>query len=190
MLIEAIDVALRSIDPRYCELSKIIYSQSEVSEYLAEEKYLERPFAYEFYHQFRKLLDEGRIDFGGSVIQAEVDKRYQHLEGLGKIPDFILHTPHSTDSNLAVIEFKLASNFRKSLESDLIKLVAFKRTEVTRYKYLVEVIIGNANDLADAWERIDNLKSDVGEEILIFGFDPPERGTELRSIFFEPNGAI
>lgn len=122
MLLEAIENALEKIDPCYCKLSQITYSQSGIDQYLANEKYLERPFAYEFYHQFRKLIDEKSIDLGGSIIQAEVDKRYQYLDGLGKIPDFILHAPNCTAKNLAVIEFKLASNNRKPLLDDMKKL--------------------------------------------------------------------
>ncbi len=30
------------------------------------------PFAYEFYHQLWRLLDEGDVEFDGPIIQAEV----------------------------------------------------------------------------------------------------------------------
>jgi len=189
MIIEAIDMALKNIDPRYCELSKIIYPKISVYKYLAEQKWLERPFAYEFYHQFRKLLDVGRFDFGGSVIQAEVDKRYQRITDLGKIPDFILHTPNSNEKNLSVIEFKLASNYGKPLEDDLKKLVTFRRGELN-YKYLVEVIIGNNENLKIAWNRIDSLKTADGEKIWIIGYDVDTRDTDIRCILYEPTRAI
>ncbi len=190
MVIEAIETALKNINPCYCDLSRIIYSQSAVDQYPAKEKYLERPFAYEFYHQFRRLIDEGRLDFGDSVIQAEVDKRYQRLAALGKIPDFILHTPNCTDKNLAVIEFKLASNNRKPLVDDLKKLVSFKRVEAASYKYLVEVIIGNSTELGEAWERINQLATVEGEEISMVSYDVNERKTEHRIILFQPANAI
>jgi hypothetical protein len=160
-----------------------------VYRYLAKQKYLERPFAYEFYHQFRRLLDEKAFDFGGSVIQAEVDKRYQQIPGLGKIPDFILHTPNSNEENLAVIEFKLASNYGEPLESDLKKLVTFRRGNLN-YRYLVEVIIGSTNELNTTWERIGRLRTDDGEEIFVIGYDVNTRSTDIRAILYEPNRAI
>lgn len=184
MIIEAIETALTNIDPKYCELSKIDYPKLEMGKYLAEQKYLERPFAYEFYHQLRKLLDEGRFDFGSAVIQGEVDKRYQHLPGLGKIPDFILHAPHRTDNNLAVIEFNLASNYREQLEDDFKKLVEFKRQ--ANYQYLVEVVIGNRNGLSAAWGTIGGLVSTEGEIITVIGYDVVERATERREIIYKP----
>ena len=190
MVIEAIETALNSMDPSYCQLSQILYFQSEIDQYLAKEKYLERPFAYEFYHQFRKLIDEGRLDLGGSVIQAEVDKRYQHLAGLGKIPDFIIHTPNSTEKNLAIVEFKLASNHGKPLVDDLKKLVSFKRVEVVGYKYLVAVVIGNSTELKLAWAKVNELTTAEGEQLSVIGYNVAERKTEKRTILFEPNCAI
>ena len=81
MVIDAIKMALEEMDREYCMLSQIDYRRLEVNESirknLSKEKYLERPFAYEFYHQLRKLMDSGEVDFGGPIIQAEVDKNYQ-----------------------------------------------------------------------------------------------------------------
>lgn len=188
MIIRTIATALRNIDSRYCKLSQIDYSQIEPSSNLPEEKYLERPFAYEFYHQFRKLLDDREIDLGSSVIQGEVDKRYQHLFSQGKVPDFILHTPSRTDKNFAVIEFKLASNYRKPLVDDLKKLVEFKRE--AKYEHIVEVLIGDKGSLDTAWEKITELENFRGEEIVIIGYDAQEMNTRHRTILFEPNAAI
>jgi len=189
-VIEAIETALTNMDPHYCSLSQIDYSKLDLRRRLETEKYLERPFAYEFYHQFRKLIDEGRFDFGDSVIQGEVDKRYQHILDLGKIPDFILHTPNSTVENLAVIEFKLASNSGKPLEDDLKKLVAFKRVTDTRYKNLVEVIIGNSEELKQAWKRVNDLSKAIGEEISVITYDVDKKDTERRIIRFQAENAI
>ena len=81
-VIVAIRTALEKMDKKYCALSQIDYSEIEANESfiedLREKKYLERPFAYEFYHQLRELMDNGHVDFGGPIIQAEVDKRYKH----------------------------------------------------------------------------------------------------------------
>ena len=173
MVIPAIKAALENMDKNYCKLSQIDYSRIGVNgsfrKQLAEEKDLERPFAFEFYHRLRKLMDSGNVDFGGSVIQAEVDKRYQHCFTTGKIPDFIIHVPN-THQNLAVIEFKLTTNLG-SLEHDFEKLVKFKKKGNLKYTHVIEVIIGNGNSLRDAKERIMQLNKSEGEEITIIEFN-------------------
>lgn len=173
MVILAIKTALENMDKKYCKLSQIDYSIVEVNDftkkYLMKEKYLERPFAYEFYHQLRKLMDSGDVDFGGPVIQAEVDKRYQHCFKNGKIPDFIIHVPN-TRQNLAVIEFKLAGNL-DSLEHDFEKLVQFKNDEDLKYTHVLKVVIGNETSLRNAKEYIIRLNKSEVEEITIIEFN-------------------
>ena len=173
MVISAIKTALGNMDKKYCKPSQTDYSEVGVNEstkeYLVKEKYFERPFAYEFYHQLRKLIDNGDVDFGGPIIQAEVDKRYQHCFKNGKIPDFIIHVPN-TRQNLAVIEFKLASYFSR-LEHDFEKLIQFKNNEDLKYTYVIEVIIGNETSLRNAKRYIMQLKKSEVEEITIIKFD-------------------
>lgn len=61
-------MALEMMDKRYCSLSQINYSNIMPDEsfrkHLSEEKYLERPFAYEFYYQLHNLMAHGDVDFG------------------------------------------------------------------------------------------------------------------------------
>ncbi len=177
MVILAIKTALENIDENYCELSQIDYSilraNKSTQKFLEEEKYLERPFAYEFYHQLRKLIDSGDVNFGGPVIQAEVDKRYQQCFENGKIPDFIIHVPN-TQKNLAVIELKLASSFRK-LEGDFKKLVEFKNSKDLKYAFAIEIIIGNHSSLKKAKECILKMEKTRGEEITIIDYNTHTR---------------
>jgi len=177
MVILAIKTALENIDENYCKLSQIGYSRLGVNDstkkLLEEEKYLERPFAYEFYHQLRKLIDSRDVNFGGHVIQAEVDKRYQHCFESGKIPDFIMHVPN-TRKNLAVIELKLASNFRK-LKDDLKKLVEFKNNQDLKYAFAIEIIIGNQSSLKKAKECILTMEKTRGEEVTIIDYNTHTR---------------
>ena len=172
-VIVAIKMALEMMDKEYCTLSQIDYSEIQADgsfkKHLSEEKYLERPFAYEFYHQIRKLMAHGDVDFGEPIIQAEVDKRYQHCFKNGKIPDFIIHLPNSKQ-NLAVIEFKLATNLSR-FKSDLEKLIEFKTDELLKYNYGVEVIIGTSESLANAKELVKKLNKSEGEEIVIIDFN-------------------
>lgn len=175
-VIKTVKMALENMDKKYCTPSQIDYSQLGIEEpvkkHLKKEKYLERPFAYEFYHQFRKLMDKGDVDFGGPIIQAEVDKRYQHLFKRGKIPDFIIHIPNiaNKNRNLAVIEFKLATNLR-NIKKDLEKLTEFKKNEDLKYKNVIEVIIGNKNSLEKAIKRMKGWSKPHGQEIVIIGFN-------------------
>lgn len=173
MVIKAIKTALEKMNKKYCTLSQIDYSKMEMNEsiegYFREQKYLERPFAYEFYHQLRTSMDNGDVNFGGPIIQAEVDKRYQHCFGKGKIPDFIIHLPN-TNKNLAVVEFKLAKN-RGNLESDFKKLVEFKKNRSLKYNHAIEVIIGDGTSIRQAKEHIRQLNKSEGEEIIIILFD-------------------
>ena len=179
-------MALENMDKKYCKLSQIDYSKIGLNEplveLLAEKKYLERPVAYEFYHQFRKLMDSGKVNFGGPIIQAEVDKRYQHCFENGKIPDFIIHIPN-TETNLAVIEFKLTSNI-SNVKGDFKKLVKFK--EVLNYQYVVQVIVGNTSSLGKAREHIGEPSAD-GEKIIIIEFNVDSWKVESREIEYKCN---
>jgi hypothetical protein len=187
MVILAIKTALENIDKNYCKLSQIDYSMLRANEstkkFLEVEKYLERPIAYEFYHQLRKLINCGDVNFGGPVIQAEVDKKYQKCFENGKIPDFIIHVP-STRKNLAVIELKLASNFR-NLEGDLKKLVEFKNNQDLEYAFAIEIIIGNHFFLNKAKEKILKMEKARGEEIIIIDYNTDSRRVKDWKILVE-----
>ena len=186
MPIEAIRRALVGMDRDYCTLSQLRYDQlrldHDYQEKLSEAKFLERPFAYEFYHQFRSLIEDGEVDFGGPVIQVEVSKTYQRCFERGKIPDFIIHVPN-TDLNLAVIEFKLASN-TSTVVADFDKLVRFAETPHLQYQNLVEVILGDGRSLASAKERVNGLGRGSGEDITIIWFDTDQWSASESSIKF------
>lgn len=170
---DIIKIALENMDKAYCQLSLINYSEIDElnSEQPTEEKYLERPCAYEFYHQLRKLIDRGIVNLGEkTVIQAEVSKIYQRYFATGKIPDFIIHIPNSNRRNLAVIEFKLAINLSE-IGKDLEKLIEFKKNDTLEYTHIIEVIIGNQTSIEKARIKIEQLLKSKGEEITIIEFN-------------------
>ncbi|MHA1284927.1 MAG: hypothetical protein ACTSVV_07025 [Promethearchaeota archaeon] len=173
-VIKGVIFALNNMDRRYCSLSKIDYKRLEVSdkvrEILEKEKFLERPFAYEFYHQFRLLLEKKTLDFGGPIIQGEVNKRYQHLFSNGYMPDFIIHLPN-TRKNLAVIELKLASRSITDIEKDFKKIIEFKRHVDLKYKYGIEILIGDLKNLKLCKLEIEQLNIKDGEEVVIIEFN-------------------
>ncbi|MFX0200409.1 MAG: hypothetical protein ACFFCW_30185 [Candidatus Hodarchaeota archaeon] len=191
MPINEIKLALENMDKGFCMLSTIDYAQisEEVREICMEEKYLERPFAYEFYHQLRKLMERGEIDFGGRIIQAEVDKTYQHCFEVGKIPDFIIHTPNLTTRNLAVIEFKISSNLY-NIPNDFNKLVEFKTNPSLCYSNVFEVIIGDQGSLERARRYSGGFASAEGEEIVIIEFDVDSWKANEYRISYRPITAV
>jgi hypothetical protein len=173
-VVRAITMALEKMEKAYCKLSRLNYFSVDdtVKKPLLQNKYLERPFAYEFYHQLRKIIETHEVSFGGPIIQAEVDKRYQHCFEDGKVPDFIIHVPDSyqINANLAVIEFKLATNLN-DIKNDLRKLREFKKNEHLKYKHAIEVIIGDKRSVLTVKDFIRNLSQLQGEEITIIIFN-------------------
>lgn len=177
-VLSAIEDALENMNGEYWKLSKLKYSDfndrlsDSNIETLEEMKYLERPLAYEFYHQLRSLIESGEIDFGGPIVQAEVDKRYQHYFEKGKKPDFIIHVPSKKggDVDLAVIEFKRVSQGLGKVKNDLKKLLKFRKNDLN-YQNLVEVLIGEELKLKECSEKLKELSLDEGEKIHILEFD-------------------
>lgn len=189
-LINSLKTALKNMDKKYYMLSRRyvtnLKNNPELLSLLNKNKYLERPFAYEFYHQLRKLTENGEVDLGGHFIQAEVDKKYQHYFESGKIPDFIIHIPN-TDQNLAVIEFKLASNPTNVILKDFEKLIEFKQR--LRYSYGVEVILGNKAEIAKQKEDIRTkigIKNSGENEVIIiwFEFEDNYQKADIWEIYF------
>lgn len=151
MLVNAVKHALERMNPRFLELSGLIFDPytDEILRRLGEtrEKLLERPYAYEFYHQMRVLWDnrsELVAPFEDVVIQGEVDKGYQAIQELDRIPDFLLHRPNANDRNFAVIELKLAA-FAGRLEQDFEKFISFRNRR--SYEQFVEIVIGHRHEL-------------------------------------------
>lgn len=152
-LIESIKLALSKMERNYF--------------LLAGGRYQERAICYEFYHQFRNLIDSGQVNLGGRVIQGEVNKRYQHYKNLDRIPDFIFHVPNTKD-NLAVVEFKLASDLN-GIIGDLKKLIVFGET--LNYRHLVQVIIGDTESLSRARKYIEKKKTQHTKQITVLSLN-------------------
>jgi len=176
-LINGIKKALENMEQKFTDLSRLKFDDvdKDLKEKLQEQKIQERPFAYEFYHQFRKFYDDGSIkDFISEDIipQAEVHKGYQKIPNLNRMPDFILHKT-GFSKNLAVIEFKLASNLNQ-IDDDFEKLTKFRKVGPSysvEYEYLIEVIIGNPSSLNKAGEYIRQLWDPTGEDIIVIEFN-------------------
>lgn len=171
-LIESIKLALSNVERCYC--------------LLPEGRYQERAICYEFYHQFRKLIDTGEVDLGGRVVQAEVDKRYQHYDNLEKIPDFVFHIP-DTQNNLAVIEVKMASDLN-GIEEDLKKLFIFGQN--LNYHHLVQIVIGNNASLSRARRHIRRLETQNAREIVVIFLDTDSWKVSGKKILYRPRSQV
>ena len=168
-VILAIKTSLENMDKNYCKSSYKDYFQIELNSLkkcLAERKYLERPFVYEFYHQLRKLLQNGEVDLGGPITQAGIDKVHKHYSGNEKIPDFIICVPNISP-NLAAIEFRHTSNPTR-IESDLKKLAELRRE--FGYSYVIEVIFGDEASLKNLKKYLYELSDPQGEKIMFVDF--------------------
>jgi hypothetical protein len=115
-----------------------------LQEYL--ERYGERVFCYELYHQVRTLMDEHAQNhphtFRNIKLQSELKKDYigqivadyfgvQALDS-EYIPDFLLHSPGNFDNQHLIIEVKSNPKLAFSgMTDDLLKIQQF----INRYQY-------------------------------------------------------
>ncbi len=177
MIVNAVKHALEKMDRRFLDLSGLIFDKhtGELLKRLGEteEKLLERPFAYEFYHQMRVLWDsraEVVAPFSDVVIQGEFDKGYQGIPNLDRIPDFLLHSPNSDKRNFGVIEMKRAHSVQ-GIELDFDKFVSFRNQR--NYQYFVEIVIGHTRELNMSQLRSLNQEGEhvVEIDVVLFDFD-------------------
>jgi hypothetical protein len=93
--------------------------------------YRERVYAYELYHQLRRIWPEDWL----YTLAGEIDKRGHPIIRGGYLdnskPDLLVHIPGRMDANLAVLEIKpLRSDVhpgeREAFQRDLQKLAAFR----------------------------------------------------------------
>ena len=151
-MIETLKAAVDKIEWKYVELSRQNYRNTTEYTDLGAPHWLERPFAYEIYHQLRILWNAGAAP-RNCVIHAEVLKGYQHIKDINSMPDFLFHDPAPGGRSIAVVEIKLASNPKKEILADFMKLARFRKE--LRYEYLIEILIGSEHEIA---RSLDNIR--------------------------------
>jgi len=155
MILNALQVALSKLDWDFVTPSRVDYSGTEPAE-IAAQIWQERLFAYELYHQLRRLWMEHPTLRAHCVIHAEVRKGYQHIPDFDYMPDFLFHLPQP-NQNRAVAEVKLATRSALDIAVDLKKLVRFHSE--FEYDDLIEILVGSDRD----FERvIPALSSSTG----------------------------
>lgn len=116
--------------------------------YTNKDKMLERVFCYEFYHQFRTLMEkpENKEKYKDLLFHGEMTK-------YGKVPDFVLHKGQdNNDSQLVAIEVKTFERIEKDSEdcnmrNDLTKLLRLIADTHLNYKYGIFVGVNCKNDI-------------------------------------------
>ncbi len=109
---------------------------------------LERVFCYEFYHQFRTLMDDSLEN------QSKYQNLYFHGEitKYGEYPDFVLHSGQGDNMHQAVaIEVKtkqtIERNHKKcNMKNDLIKLLNLAADKSLKYEYGVFIGVNCKNE--------------------------------------------
>lgn len=181
-MLDLIISACDAIDWRFVTLSRRRYRRGRVCTGLGDPHWLERPFAYEIYHQLRTIWPANLLQVG-CVIHAEVLKTYQEIQDIDKMPDLLLHDPQS-GRNVAVVEIKLTSNTRKNLREDLRKLALFRRA--LGYETLVEILIGSTREIRTSLEELNGIQLDCDIPIQILTIALEDQSTQAVQLDVRP----
>lgn len=141
----------------------IDYSENLENTQYAEQ--LERVFAYEFYHQWRKILEKTDLCV---FLNGEISKRVKddlvRKKGTTLFPDIVLHGGQDNDNNqLIVCEIKRKEGITKdSFKLDLQNLTKYLSNEFfTRnpFKCGVFILVGDTMDKLRSEEYKEAVKS-------------------------------
>lgn len=177
-ILDDIKIAIKGTDKVYCKW-KDWYTKKDVM--------LERVFCYEFYHQFRKLMEqpENKEKYKDLLFHGEITK-------YGKVPDFVLHGGQDNNNiQVVAIEIKTVERIYQNqqecnMENDLIKLLNLIADTNLNYKYGLFVGVNCDNDFfvrefkKMCKCKIDNY-SDCYDRVYIIGTDEAERPQTLAS---------
>lgn len=166
-VLDEIQHALAGVDPSYCALSALDY-RGDMPVYAHQIKYLERPFAYELYHVLRCRMADWPPD-SELRLQAEVDKRYQHILEGECAPDFLIHKPGDISENCAVVEIKRALSGLAAAREDQDKLRRFLLPPLS-YRHVIQIIVGHSAELDTVVGGLLDTRHDVEHES-VFSLD-------------------
>lgn len=123
-------------------------------------QFIERVFAYELYHQFRKIMDSFPQLYENLVLNGEVRKNGFNESIICKnhiYPDLVLHrnqTTKSKDSQKLFIEIKSKSFSNEQLENDFKKLITAV-SEKLNFEYAVFISINlNPKDVLNELQKL------------------------------------
>lgn len=133
------------------------------------EKMQERVFCYEFYHQFRKIMENNGDKYGNLTLTAEIGKYYAEKcnKQAKKYPDFVLHEGQDNISQQEfVIEVKTEAGINKdNMCTDICKLISCRKE--LNYKYGIFVGVNmSVQDIEKILNKIV-ISQNVSEECIL-----------------------
>lgn len=134
-------------------------------------KYTERMFAYEFYHQYRCIMQRKKRKYAGLYLNGEQQKCSQGWKGLKKLtPDIVLHgmidkPDYSGFSQKWLCEIKMCTN--PEIVSDLTKIK--NKASKLKFQEYVFILVGGDDNYLKYKCRKEKIKVDdvMGDTICI-----------------------
>ena len=142
--IDDILFALKNVDSKYA-----LYPYDKNVDGTDKCKYPERVFAYEFYHQYRRIMECKKECYCNLYLNGEQPKSSQIWKGLATItPDLVLHgkineADHSSTTQKWLCEIKMNENLK--LTDDLIKKK--KKESVLLFQDYILLCVGITKDI-------------------------------------------
>ena len=125
-------------------------------------KYPERIYAYEFYHQYRKIMEEKKEKYDGLFLNGEQPKSSSVWNGLSSItPDIVLHRKVNEKDETAegqkwLCEIKMAGN--PGWIDDLKKIK--DKEEVLKFHDYIFLMIGKTREIFKQHLKSSHLKKE------------------------------
>lgn len=173
--LEDIKCALKNVDSIYYRWTNHKVDETKFPSEEFEIAYCERVFAYELYHQIRKIMDENPaleryrgVYLNGETIKSnhfyadlfdglsEYDSSFKEGENNKRTPDLVLHKDLGSieeEGQIYLAEIKMAEN--KNALDDLKKLTMLQKSKLNFTFYIFIYAGKNIDELYDELLKID-----------------------------------
>jgi hypothetical protein len=173
--LEDIKCALKNVDSIYYRWTNHKVGETEFPSEEVEKAYCERVFAYELYHQIRKIMDANPaleryqgVYLNGETIKnnkfytdlfdglSEYDSSFKEGEDNKRIPDLVLHRDLGSiekEGQIYLAEIKMAEN--KNALDDLKKLTVLQKSKLNFTFYIFIYAGKNKDELYEELSKID-----------------------------------
>ena len=164
--LEDIKCALKNVDSIYYRWTNHKVGETEFPSEEIEKAYCERVFAYELYHQIRKIMDanpaleryQGDNKFYTDLFDglSEYDSSFKEGEDNKRIPDLVLHRDLGSiekEGQIYLAEIKMAEN--KNALDDLKKLTVLQKSKLNFTFYIFIYAGKNKDELYEELSKID-----------------------------------
>lgn len=159
---EDFESALEKIEDEYIAFRSYSVNKKKEGEHAPSVVYPERIFAYEFYHQYRRIMDgrKKRNNYKGILLNGEQTKDGEEFNAIKKelktfSPDLILHGSLSTkDKQLWICEIKTHHN--PSPFKDLFKIGLYRDSNVVFNNYIFLYVCNCENQPKEVKKRMSS----------------------------------